>query len=174
MQSLARALKMPRMKFIFNNWKQVINYRCLSKLFCIAISSRSSNSTLYMHAYVVQSSCGLSPTPLLHLCLLIHLRPSLPASLSGGTRMEAASVEYSTSDTAFIRFCALSVSISVASLSDSGSAVGNSVDTMDSQRTSKGGGQFLTLRDNVWWAIITGNWQAEQANLLIQKTQNCI
>ena len=60
--------------------------------------------------------------------------------------MEAASVEYSTSDTAFIRFCALSVSISVASLSDSGSAEGNSLDT---QWTSKGDGQFLTLRDNV-------------------------
>lgn len=83
----------------------------------------------YAHCVVQSTSLALallSSILKLYRCLLIHLRPSLPASLSGGTRMEAASVEYSTSDTAFIRFCALSVSISVASLSDSGSAAGNS------------------------------------------------
>lgn len=46
--------------------------------------------------------------------------------------------------------------------------------TMDSQWTSKGDGQFLTLRDNVCSATVTGNWQAEQANLLVQMAQNCM
>ena len=63
----------------------------------------------------------------LKLCYLLyalftHWRPSFSLS-AGGTRMVAASVAKRTSDTAPMRFSALSVSISLASWSASGSVV---------------------------------------------------